>query len=85
MKTLEFSTQIEQGLIRLPKEFDAYQNSFVRIIVIAESPQMSQSKKDDLREIFLKIGKKNIFKKISNPTEWQENLRNEWEMANSSI
>ena len=38
MNALEFSTKIEQGLIHLPKQFEEYDNTYVRIIVLVETP-----------------------------------------------
>lgn len=79
MEALEFTTQIEEGIIRLPKEFERYSNIFARIIILTEKPLNLLSKKERLREVMLKIGEKNIFSKITNGVEWQKEIRNEWD------
>ncbi|MEZ4985016.1 MAG: hypothetical protein R2795_08290 [Saprospiraceae bacterium] len=79
MEALEFSTHIEQGIIRLPEEFRAYSNAFVRIIILAEKPAPTLSKKEKLREIMLKMGEENIFSTITDAVAWQKEARNEWE------
>lgn len=79
MEALEFSTHIEQGIIRLPKEYEAYHNAFVRIIILTEKSKIHHSKKEKLREVMIKMGEKNIFSKITNAVKWQKDIRNEWE------
>lgn len=79
MEALEFSAYIEQGVIRLPEEFRAYSNAFVRIIILAEKPVNQPSKKERLREVMLKMGERNIFSKITDAVKWQKEVRNEWE------
>lgn len=79
MEALEFSTKIEQGVIRLPKEFEAYNNTSVRIIILTERPLNALSDKEKLKEIMLKMGEKNIFSKIPNAVEWQRKIRDEWD------
>ncbi len=78
MEALEFSTHIEAGIIRLPKEFSAYSNTFARIIILADKPINLSAKKERLREIMLKMGDKNIFSKVTDGVKWQKELRNEW-------
>lgn len=80
MEALEFSAKIEDGLIRLPKQFQEYQNAFVRIIILTENPvNHILSKKEKLKAIMLKMGEKNIFNKIPDAKEWQRTIRNEWD------
>lgn len=79
MEALEFTTQIEEGIIRLPKEFEKYGNVFARIIILTEKPLNLLSKKERLKEVMLKMGEKNIFSKVTNGVEWQKEIRNEWE------
>lgn len=78
MKALEFRTQIEEGVIRLPKEFEAYYNVFVRVIVLTKQPFDHSSKKEQLKAVMLKMGEKDIFSKIDEK-EWQKEIRNEWD------
>jgi hypothetical protein len=79
MEALEFSTHIEQGIIRLPKELGAYSNAFVRIIILTETPANQLSKKEKLRKIMLKMGEQNIFRNITDAVKWQKEIRNEWD------
>jgi hypothetical protein len=79
MEALEFSTKIEDGIIRLPKQFEEYDNTVVRVIILAEKPQIFPSKKEKLRAVLKKMQEKDIFRSVSNPVEWQRRLRNEWE------
>jgi hypothetical protein len=72
MEALEFSSKIEQGIIRLPKQFEAYENATVRIIILAEKPQIAPSKKEQLRAVMEKMQAADIFRSIPNPTEWQK-------------
>lgn len=79
MEALEFSTKIEQGTIRLPKEFEEYDNAFVRIIILSEKPPKFPTKKEKLRAALKKMQDADVFRGISNPVEWQKRLRNEWD------
>ncbi len=80
MNALEFSTKIEQGLIYLPKQFQEYNNTNVRIIVLVESqPLVKVSKKEKLLAVFKKMQHHKMFSSIENPVQWQKQLRDEWE------
>lgn len=76
MEALEFSSKIEHGIIRLPQQFEAYENAVVRIIILAEKPQISLSKKEKLRLVMEKMEMVDIFDTISKPVEWQKKIRN---------
>ena len=78
MNALEFSTQIEQGMIRLPKQFEKYQNAFVRIIVLVE-PEPPRTQRERLLRVFEKMQHLKMFENIENPLIWQKKLRDEWE------
>ena len=79
MNALEFSTKIERGLIQLPKGYEAYDNTFVRIIVLIEPPLKNVSKKENLLATFKKLQQTSVFDSIENPVTWQKQLRNKWE------
>ena len=80
MKAIEFTTNIKNGIIRLPIKYKKIADSVVRIILLAdEKERKSISKKEKLEKLFVEATKKNIFKSIENPIEWQKKLRNEWE------
>jgi hypothetical protein len=78
MNALEFSTKIEQGLIRLPKQFESYQNAYVRIIVLVE-PEPPMTQRERLLRIFKQMQQVKMFESIENPLIWQKKLRDEWE------
>ena len=80
MKAIEFTTTIKNGIIRLPIKYKKFADSVVRIILLAdEKKRKSISKKEKLEKLFAEATKKNIFKSIENPIEWQKKIRNEWE------
>ena len=79
MNALEFSAKIEKGTIRLPKEYEEYDNSYARVIVLVDEPQNVLTKKEKLRLALQKMEKINMFNKIKDPTLWQKKLRDEWE------
>lgn len=79
MDAIEFSGKIEKGLIRLPKQFEGYDNSQVRVIVLIDAPKSVASKKESFRNALKKMEKVNMFSKIQDPVVWQKEMRNEWE------
>ena len=79
MNALEFSTKIEQGLIHLPEQYRAYDNAYVRILVLIETPVSQSTKKQKLLEAFKKVQNSKMFASIENPVLWQKKLRDEWE------
>ena len=79
MNALEFSTKIEQGLIHLPKQYHDYDNAYVRILVLIETPSPQPTKKQNLLEAFKKMQNRKLFATIQNPILWQKKLRDEWE------
>ena len=80
MNALEFSTIIEHGVIRLPKQYEEYDSIHARIIVLIDKPIPSEySSKEKLRNAFKKMEGIDMFKQIENPTKWQKQLRDEWE------
>ena len=79
MNALEFSTKIEQGLIHLPKQYQDYDNAYVRILVLIETPVSQSTKKQKLLDAFKKVQNRKMFASIKNPMLWQKKLRDEWE------
>ena len=75
MDILEFSVQIEQGVIRLPLQYQAYNNAEARIIVQVKTPPAVRSQKERLLAIFEKMKQTTMFGTIQNPTIWQKKLR----------
>jgi hypothetical protein len=79
MDALEFTTQIEQGVIHLPKEYNQYDNTTARVIVLFDKPQSYKTQKEKLSMAFQTMKGKDMFQKIENPRTWQKQLRDEWE------
>lgn len=79
MVALEFSGIIEQGVIHLPREYAEYNNAQVRIIVLVEKTVEKQSQKEKLLALFDRMKQNQMFDKIQNPSEWQKQMRNEWD------
>lgn len=79
MNALEFTTQIEKGIIHLPKEYEEFANVNARVIVLFDQPLKHEAQKERLRSIFQKMEKKTMFRTIENPLIWQKGLRNEWD------
>ena len=79
MNALEFSAKIEQGVIHLPKQYEAYDNTFARVIVLVEPTLNIVSKKEKLLATFKKLQQTSVFDSIENPVTWQKQLRDEWE------
>ena len=48
MSSLEFTTKIEHGVIRFPKEFEDYENVVVRVSIKLETPEDKKAKKEKL-------------------------------------
>ena len=45
--SLELKAKIEEGVIQLPKEFEAYRNTFARIIILQSSHSITYPRKKD--------------------------------------
>ena len=79
MNTLEFTTKIEHGIIRLSKECEDYEDAVAHVIVTLETPEDLKAKKDRLFAAFEKLAEANPFAEIEDPVEWQRKPRDEWE------
>ena len=79
MNSLEFTTKIEHGVIRLRKEFDEYDNAVAHVVVSVESSEDKKAKKERLFAAFKKAQEANLFAEIENPVEWRRKLRDEWD------
>ena len=79
MKALEFTTTIDEGIIRVPQNMKPYYNSRVRVLILTDESEPTISKKEKLSKAIKNMGKINMFSNIENPTEWQKTIRNEWQ------
>ncbi len=69
------------GKVSLLTEVRLNENRRALVTILEEEPKMSEknSTQENLRGVFEKMRQTNMFRKIQNPTEWQKELRNEWE------
>jgi len=81
MNALEFSTKIEHGVIKLPKQYEDYDSAYARVIILVDRPLPIEevSTKEKLRQAFKKMEGVAMFKQIENPTNWQKQQRDDWE------
>ena len=56
-----------------------YDNTYVRISVLVETPPTHISKKEQLLAVFKKMQQHNLFANIENHVLWQKQLREEWQ------
>jgi hypothetical protein len=84
MRAIEFETEIQNGMIVLPKKYNNFNAKRTRIIVlVADDNDISLmlQKKERLRLAFKKLQEVNPFRNILNPIEWQKQIRDEWERS----
>lgn len=79
MKAIEFTTTIDEGIIRVPQNMKPYYNSRVRVLILTDESEPTISKKEKLSKAIKNMEKINMFSNIENPTEWQKTIRNEWQ------
>ncbi len=58
----------------LPEQYHAYDNSYVRILVLIETPPSPTPKKQKLIEAFKKVQAQEVFATIENPFAWQKKI-----------
>ena len=80
MRTIEFETKIQDGLIVMPKKYQNLTAKRTRIIVLVDDDDFAlvAQKKESLRQAFNKLQEVNPFRDIKDPVEWQKQLRDEW-------
>ena len=67
----------ETGKIRLLTEIHLKQSRRALVMILDEEPKTS--KKENLRAVFGKMRGIKMFRNIENVSQWQRNLRDEWE------
>jgi len=70
---------IEYGIIKIPDKYKELENAFLKIKIQPYKIKAANNKKMEIKHLLEIIVRKNIFKNIANPDEWQRNLRDEWE------
>ncbi|PIV60306.1 MAG: hypothetical protein COS14_05055 [Bacteroidetes bacterium CG02_land_8_20_14_3_00_31_25] len=78
MQAIEIKTNSHKGYIKLHVPV---QEKEVRVIVIWDNEKDNNRNYDinQLKNLFNQATKADIFKTISNPMEWQRQIRNEWQ------
>jgi len=79
VSTIEFETQVKDGIIKIPDQYKELENAFLKIKIQPQRIKSENNKKLMIKHLLERISRKNIFKNITNPDEWQRNLRDEWE------
>lgn len=70
----------ETGNIRLLTEIHLKKSRRALVTILDEEPKEAKaSKKENLRAVFDKMRGVEMFRGIENVSEWQRNLRDEWE------
>jgi len=70
----------ETGKIRLLTEVHLKKSRRALVTILDEEPKEAKvSKKENLRAVFGKMRGVEMFRGIENVSEWQRNLRDEWE------
>ncbi|MDQ6787831.1 MAG: hypothetical protein M3033_13575 [Acidobacteriota bacterium] len=70
----------ETGKIRLLEEVRLKKSRRALVTILDEEPKGARvSKKENLRAIFDKMRRVEMFGAIKNVRDWQRNLRDEWE------
>lgn len=79
MNALRFSGKIEDGMIRLPEGYEQYDNTYAEVIVLVGERTQLVAQKDKLQSVFRKMENANLFAGVSDPLQWQKQMRDEWE------
>lgn len=79
MSTIEFEAQVKNGIIRIPDQYKELENAFLKIKIQPRRMKSENNKKLMIKHLLERIIRKNVFKNITSPDEWQRNLRDEWE------
>lgn len=81
MVAVEFETQAQNGMIKIPEEYREMAQGELRVILLKgeeKSKTADSSQGIEIKKILKQIQGKNIFKSIDNPVEWQRTIRDEW-------
>lgn len=79
MSTIEFEAQVKDGIIRIPDQYKELENAFLKIKIQPRRMKAENNKKLMIKQLLERIIRKNVFKNITSPDEWQRNMRDEWE------
>jgi len=78
MKTIEFSSKVKNGVIKIPGNGATLENNDVKVTIMWEEEKEKNYDSKKILSLLSEIRKRNVFDKIRNPKNWQKSLRNEW-------
>ena len=76
MQAIEINTQVKNGMLKIPFQGDG---NNVKVIIMWENKYENNYDLKGLTHLIGELKKVKAFDKISNPVEWQKEIRNEWE------
>ena len=74
MKAIEFTTEIRNGVIKMPSEHKQMTEDSARVIILTDEKKTSKAgqDKETIRSILKELRTKNAFHKIEDPVAWQK-------------
>ena len=78
MNAIEFEAEVKNGIIKIPEKYKELENAFLKIKIQPFNVKPENNRKLKIKLLLEIIIRKNIFKNITSPEDWQRNLRNEW-------
>lgn len=80
MQAIEFETLIGQEAIPIPIQYKYLAHRKAKIIILFKEEDLKPNyNKNALLLAFAKAKKQNSFSKINNSSDWQKQLRDDWE------
>jgi hypothetical protein len=81
MLAVEFETRVENGMVKIPVKYREMMAGDLKIILLKPDKKAKvpgKAKTLQLKKLLNQIREKNIFGAITNPIEWQREIRDEW-------
>ena len=81
MLAVEFETHVENGMVKIPAKYREMMEGNLKIILLKPDKKArvpGKQKTAQLKKLLKQIRGKNIFGAITNPIEWQREIRDEW-------
>ena len=85
----EFEATAENGVIHLPAEYPELANATLRVLVLSAEPTKEQAEAaalaqrrarlERLRATQTKLVELNPYRDVTDPVQWQRDLRQEWD------
>jgi len=77
MRVIEIEIQVKNGIIKIPEKFKNLENAYLKIKIQPCRVKAENNRTLKIKHLLEIIIRKNIFKKIASPEDWQRNLRND--------